>query len=70
MFRSGYQPTLDRVIMQVLQLLQHDLITPDGLRMRAFLPDLMNTFELMRRSKILELIQKPVASFRFQEIQN
>jgi hypothetical protein len=70
MLWGGYQPALDRVIVQIFQFLQHDLVTHDGLRMRAFLPNLMGAFELMCRAKISELIQEPLTSFRFQELQD
>ena len=64
MLRDGYQPALDRVLVQILQLLQHDLVTYDGLRMRAFLPNLMDALRLMCGAKILELVQEPLTTFR------
>jgi len=66
MLRDGDQPALDRVLVQIFQLLQHDLVTHDSLRMRAFLPNVIGAIDLMCCAKILELIQEPLTSFRFQ----
>ena len=64
MLRGSHQPALDRVIVQIFELLQHDLVTQDGLWMRAFLPNLISAFELMCHAKISELIQQPLTTFR------
>ncbi len=70
MLRSGDQPALDRVLMQVIQLLLHHFLTRNGLGMKPLLPDLMDTFLFVRRSKKAQLVQQPLAVFGLQLVQN
>jgi len=42
LFRLIYIPTLDRIPMDIVQLLQHDRFGFDDLRMVAFFPDLIS----------------------------
>ncbi len=55
-FRRRDQAALDRVIVQILQLLQHRLVAQDGLRMHAFLPDLVLAGSFMRGAVVAELV--------------
>ena len=57
MLRSGHQTALNRVLVNIIQLLQHHLVTANFLRMGTFLPNLMPTLCLMFGAKILKLIQ-------------
>lgn len=63
MFRGRDQPAFDRIIVQIFQLLKHDLIAHDRLRMRSFLPDLMLALNLVGRTLIVQLAQEPIAVF-------
>ena len=49
-----HEATLDRVIVDIVDLLLHHLITVDFLRVRAFLPDLMAAFGFVFAAKIIE----------------
>lgn len=52
--------------MQVFQLLKHDRIAHDGLRMRSFLPDLILAFGFVWRALVAQLAQQPVTTFFLQ----
>ncbi len=49
--------------MQIVQLLEHHGVVVDGLRMEAFLPDLMPTAGLVSRPIDGEPVEQPVAAF-------
>jgi hypothetical protein len=70
MLLSRHQPTHDRVIVNILQLLGHHFITGDLLGMKSFLPDLVQALDLVRGPEILELIQQPFALLGLQLVQN
>jgi len=58
MLRRRHHAALDRVVVQILQLLPHHLIVSDRLRMDAFLPDLMlGRLRAMRGAVIGELVE-------------
>ena len=69
MFWKRHQPALDRVVMQIRQLLEHYFIAPDGLGVGTFLPDLMRALELVMQAKVLELIEEPIGSFSLYKLQ-
>ena len=54
------------IIVHVFQLLEHQCIAGDGLRMEPFLPDLMDT-GFVGRLVIIQLIQQPI-TLRFGKI--
>jgi len=62
MLRRNDPPAFDRIIVQVIDLLPHDLIAHDSLRMRSLLPDLVS-IGLVFAAVELELVQKPIAPF-------
>ena len=62
--RRGDEAALDRVIVDVVDLLIHHLITVDFLRVRAFLPDLMAAFGFVLPAKIIEFAEEPGVVFR------
>ena len=66
MFWRRDQAALDWVVVQISQLLKHDLITHDRLRMGSFLPDLMLALNLVERALIAQLAQEPIAVFGFE----
>ena len=70
MLRPCHQPSLNRVIVDIIEFLQHHLVGVNLLRVRAFLPYLMSAFGLMLGAKILELIQQPIAGFLFELVEN
>jgi len=63
MFGRTSPATLHGVVVQILHLLPHHRIVEDGLRMRAFLPDLI-LVGLVRGPVVAELIQQPLAPLR------
>ncbi len=64
MFRANDQTAHDRVIVNVVDLLEHHFIRFDLLRMNAFLPDLMLLVLLVRRAVIGELVDQPLPLFQ------
>ena len=66
MFWRRDQPAFDRIMVHVFQLLQHDLIAQDRLRMRAFLPDLMLALGLVQPALKAQLAEEPIAMFGFE----
>ena len=65
MLRRSNQSALNRIVVQVFQLLQHHLVSHYGLRVRPFLPKLVLTLGFVRRSMFVQLAQEPIASLRF-----
>lgn len=68
MFGRRDEPAFDRIIVQIFQLLKHDGVAHDCLRVRTFLPDLMLALGLGGRSLLAQLAEEPVAPFGFQLI--
>ena len=68
MLRCGHQTALNRIIVQVIQLLEHDRVAHDRLRMRSLLPDLMLAFDFMWCAVVAQFAEKPGASLLFQEL--
>ena len=60
--RRTDETPLHGIVMQVLQLLPQDIVAEDGLRMGAFLPDLI-LVGLMRGAEVAELMEQPFATF-------
>lgn len=58
------------IMVQVLELLQHGLVAQDGLRVNAFLPDLMLARRLMRGAVGAELVQEPRAALDLELREN
>jgi len=70
MLRCIHEAALDRVKVQVFELLQHRCITDDGLRVESLLPHLMGALLLMRGATVRELIEQPGARFDFEQFEN
>src|SRR5947208_4434066 len=58
------------VVVKIIQLLQHDLIRRDGLRVNSLLPNLMRAHLLVRGAKVTQLIHQPEATFHFELVEN
>ena len=69
MLRRNHPSALDRIIVQILQLLSHHGVIRDNLRMRALLPDLILVW-FMRSTVIAKLIQKPFSILPGKLLQN
>ena len=70
MFRRSHKTALDRVLMQIFQFLLHDGVIANCLWMHTFLPDLMLAGSLVLSAMQRQLIEKPVAFFEFQLLEN
>ena len=62
MFGRNHTSSAERVLMNVIQFLDHHRIVEDGLGMVTFLPDLIAAVRFVRLAKRLESIQKPTPS--------
>ena len=65
MFGRNNPATRHGVVVNVIDFLLHHLICIDLLRMNTFLPDLMLLEFFVGCAEISELIDQPVAFFRF-----
>ena len=61
MLRCGDQAALNRIIVQVFQLLKHHLVAHDRLRMRSLLPDLILAFGLVWCAAVAKFAEEPGA---------
>lgn len=63
MLRRSNKSALPRVVMQILQFLEHDLVSRNRLRMKTLLPHLILTFGFVRSTKISQQRQEPLGFF-------
>ena len=61
MLRRADQAALYRIIVQIVEFLEHDFITRNGLCVGAFLPDLKLVW-FVRGAIVAELIEQPLAA--------
>lgn len=58
MLRGSDKTALHRIIMQIFQFLQHDLICRNRLRVKALLPNLILILFLVRSTMVPQLVQE------------
>ena len=55
------QPTLNRIVVQILKFLKYHFVAQDRLWMRALLPELVFALHFVRGAKVMKLVQEPIA---------
>lgn len=70
MLRRSHEPALHRIVVNIFQLLLHNRIIHQGLRMEALLPHLEFRFRLMSGAPLPQQVQQPAALFRLQKFQD